>query len=144
MAPAALPLEGVVPPAARGLPSTYRIKSRPKLNLRKRKANREAARRCRPKRKLAKKAEDADDELLEALVRNVRSGIRCKRQYTVGLVELVARIGSCPSASGALAPLAGVISHMKDRWVFPITKLCNPMDFSDCLGYGVLALEPIE
>ena len=34
---APLPLEGVAPTAARGIPSTYRIKFRPKLNLRKKK-----------------------------------------------------------------------------------------------------------
>ena len=101
-------------PAARAPNSTNPIKSRPKLNLGKRKANLVAARRFRLKRKLAKKAEEADDELLEALVRNVQTGIRGKRQYTFGLVELVDRIGSCPSAAGARAPLAGIISHMED------------------------------
>ena len=112
--------------------------------MRKRKANRVAARRFRLNRKLDKKAEGADDELLEALARNVQAGIRGKRQYTLGLVELVARIGRYPSAAGARAPLAGVISRIKDCRVCPITKLCNPMDFYDCLCYGLLALEPIE
>ena len=110
-------------------------KSRHRLNQMKRKANRVASQRSRLKRKLAKKAEDADDELLEALVRNVQTGIRGKRQYTYGLVELVARIGSCPSAAGARAPLAGIISHMKDRCVFAITKPRYRMGFYVCACY---------
>ena len=73
--------------------------------MRKRKANRVAARRFRLNRKLDKKAEGADDELLEALARNVQAGIRGKRQYTLGLVELVARIGSCPQRCWRTCPI---------------------------------------
>ena len=133
MAPAALPLEGVVPPAARGLPSTYRIKVRRKLRLRNQKANREAARRYRLKRKLDKQSIDADDELLEGRVKNVQSGIRGKRQYTEGLVELVARIRSCPSASGERPPLAGIISHMGDFGRSQLLSFVILLIFCACL-----------
>ena len=74
------------------------------LNQIKRKASRAAASRSRLKRKQVKKAEEADDELREALVENAQSGIRGKRQYKYGLVVLVGRIGSWISAAGARAP----------------------------------------
>ena len=131
----AITLECCDTPAAKDPIPENPTKIRHKLNQRKRKANRVAARRSRLKRKLDKKAEDAGDELLEALVGNDQTGIRGKRQYTYGLVELVARIGSFPSASGARAPLAGIIPHIEDSCVFAITNPRYRMRFYVCVCY---------
>ena len=128
-------LERCDTPAAKGPIPANPTKIRHKLNQRKRKANRVAARRSRIKRKLDKKSEDADDELLESLVGDVQTGIRGKRQYTYGLAELVDRIGSFPSAAGARAPLAGIIPHIEDSCVFAITNPRYRMRFYVCVCY---------
>ena len=38
--------------------------------------------------------------------------LRGKRRYTPGLIEAIAKIGSCPSAGGSRASIARIISHM--------------------------------
>ena len=95
------------------------------------------------KRKLAKKEEDAKDELLEALAKDAQDGFRCKRKYTIGLVDLVARIGSCPSAAEARSPLSGVIPRMEAFIGCRITQLCHPIGFSECLCYHIFSLKAI-
>ena len=47
------------------------------------------------------------------LVLHFTHGLRGKRLYTPGLVELIAQVGTCPSAGGTRGPLAGIISHLR-------------------------------
>ena len=52
--------------------------------------------------------------LLEKLVALMRSSLRGKRVYTATLVELIAKVGTSPSAAGARSPLASIIKHVTD------------------------------
>ena len=57
---------------------------------------------------------------------------RGKRNYARTLVELVARVGSAPSAAGARAPLAGIIKHATGgccTWVC-VSHVCFLLDDS--------------
>ena len=80
-----------------------------------RKANQAACKRRRAKLRAAAAASKQGDTLLGALVRHEISGTRGKRPYTAALAEHIARVGCAPSAGGARAPLAGIISMTKDR-----------------------------
>ena len=50
--------------------------------------------------------------LYDNLMRVVINVLRGKRLYTPGLLETIAKIGSCPSAGGSRAAIASIISHM--------------------------------
>ena len=52
-----------------------------------------------------------DQGLSNSTMRHVGFSSRGRRAYTRTLVELIARVGSAPSAGGARAPLAGIIAH---------------------------------
>ena len=52
--------------------------------------------------------------LLDRLVEQMKKSLRGKRVYDSALVELIAKVGTAPSAAGARSPLAAIIKHVSD------------------------------
>ena len=71
----------------------------------------------RMKRKTAKiHSKKIDQWLFNSLIKSIVPIARGKRTYTPTIVELIARVGSSPSAGGSRAPLDGIIKHVTDGW----------------------------
>ena len=69
---------------------------------------------CRRKIEAQEQLQPAGEPTLyDKLVLHVTHGLRGKRIYTPGLVELIAQVGTRPSAGGARGTLAGIISHLR-------------------------------
>ena len=60
-------------------------------------------------------AQNAKPTLFDKLVDHVVTSLRGKRDYSSRtLIEVIAKVGSAPSAGGARAPLAAIMTHMGD------------------------------
>ena len=87
-------------------------KSKNKFSRMKQRKDREKNRRYRLNKKARLQKKDSEQRtLFDKLVRIVTNSARGKSVYTEALVEMISRIGSAPSAAGARAPLAGIITH---------------------------------
>ena len=80
---------------------------------------RETRRRRRCERAL--KAQSQRDSLWRKLVHHTVRPLKGKRRYTYELSELIARVGTAPSAAGARSPLASIIGHVTS-FVFWLLK----------------------
>ena len=67
------------------------------------------------------KAEDQRDSFWRKLVRHTARPLKGKRRYKYELSELIARVGTAPSAAGARSPLASIIGHVTS-FVFWLLK----------------------
>ena len=70
--------------------------------------------------------------LYDKLVVHVMRGLRGKRLYTPFLVEVIARVGSRPSAGGARGPLSSILTHIGGfGCVRKIKSLCDSVSYGD-------------
>ena len=54
-------------------------------------------------------------DLMDKLIQHVVAPLRGKRSYAQELINLIARVGSAPSAGGARIPIAAITSHVAGR-----------------------------
>lgn len=91
-----------------------RLLARRRRNFKSRKAF--ISKNFRMRRKAAKnekeRIEAQNPTLYDKLMQVVVNVLRGKRLYTPGLLETIAKIGSCPSAGGSRAAIASIISAM--------------------------------
>ena len=109
-------------PRKPGHPPGHSLEEPKITNLEAKEANRRTSNKVRLRMQLLKSARHRlktlrgmgnieDQCLFNSMMHHVVSSSRGKRSYTRTLVELIARVGSAPSAGGARAPLAGIITH---------------------------------
>ena len=107
----------------RVLASRKKARRSAKLTMHNKKARRaETARNLRRRKRVTKTdsmvlASNARPTgLLDRLMFHVTHALRGKRLYTKGLIETIAKVGSCPSAGGSRSPIARILSHMGDLY----------------------------
>ena len=91
-----------------------RFLARKLRRIRNRKASQTTARRKQQQQDKASEEQHRklQPTLFDKLMRMTISVLRGKRLYTPGLLEEIAKIGSCPSAGGSRAAIARILSHM--------------------------------
>ena len=87
------------------------------LAKRERERKRRYRRECKRKKELQTK-NASSRSLLQKLTQYVVGPLRGKKVYTQSLVELISRVGTCPSAAGARSPLAAIIRHVTSSFVW--------------------------
>ena len=69
---------------------------------------------CKQKTIAQEQLKAAEEPTLDdRMVLHAAHGLRGKRLYTHGMVELIAQVGTCPSAGETRGPLSGIITHLR-------------------------------
>ena len=86
------------------------------MRMRRKKASLAKATRGRQRHSVqaGEEARKLNPTLFDKLMTMTIGVLRGKRLYTPGLLEHIAKIGSCPSAGGSRASIARILSHMGD------------------------------